>query len=291
MKQSVLVLGNGYLGNFLGNQLNGKEYLVWMASKNGTGDCHEADLGSRHSIEELSRRLPGSPGFVVHCASSSRGGPEAYRDVFVGGINHLVEVFPDARTILTSSTSVYPQVDGEVVDETSPANPERQTGQFLREAEEVLLGAGGIVLRLAGIYGPSRSVHLSRMIEGTASIESGAVSRCLNQIHRDDAAGAIVHLIESDPFPGGEIFNVADDCPISQRECYQSLAKLLEKPVPPESPPNMNRKRAWTHKQVSNEKLKSTGWTPRFPSFLDAVRDDSRLLASIRDQIDTGAGE
>lgn len=285
MSQNVLVLGNGYLGSFLGDLLNANGCRVWMASKNGTGDCHEADLGSRQSIEELSSRLPGSPDFIVHCASSSRGGPDAYHDVFVGGINHLVDAFPGARVILTSSTSVYPQVDGEVVDESSSANPDRQTGQFLREAEEILLGAGGIVLRLAGIYGPSRSVHLSRMIEGTATIESGEVSRCLNQIHRDDAAGAIVHLIESNPFPGGEIFNVADDSPISQRECYESLAEILGKPVPPEAPPDMNRKRAWTHKQVSNEKLRSTGWIPQFPSFLEAVQEDERLLPSIEDKI------
>lgn len=285
MSQNVLLLGNGYLGSFLGTQLNEKGYRVWMASKNGSGECYEADLGSRDSIERLADQLPGSPDFIVHCASSSRGGPDAYRAVFVAGISHLVEIFPDARTMLTSSTSVYPQVDGEVVDESSPANPDRQTGQFLRKAEDILLGAGGIALRLAGIYGPSRSVHLSRMIEGTATIESGEISRYLNQIHRDDAAGAIIHLIESNPFPGGEIFNVADDCPISQRECYQSLAEILDKPVPPEAPPNLNRKRAWTHKQVSNEKLKSTGWAPQFPSFLKAVQDDKRLLLSIEEKI------
>ena len=73
--------------------------------------------------------------------------------------------------IFTSSTSVYPQTDGSEVTEDSPADPDRETAQILRETEELILSKEGTVLRLAGLYGPRRSVHLERFLQGTATIE------------------------------------------------------------------------------------------------------------------------
>lgn len=279
---NILIIGNGYLGSYLVDQLSEHDEVgqVAVASKNGTGTCLEADLGDPTSIESLACALAFEPDIVIHCASSSRGGPDAYRQVFLFGARHLNQAFPSATKILTSSTSVYPQVDGSVVTEMTDANPERQTGQWLRQAEAEILSGKGIVLRLAGIYGPGRSVYLRRMREGTAKIESGEVSRWLNQIHRDDAAGAILHLIRQGEAISqfqSEIYNVCDDVPISQRDCYQGLAKILNLPVPGEAPPDLNRKRAWTHKRVDNRKLKATGWQLQFPSFLQAVEEDTRL--------------
>jgi len=275
---NILVFGNGYLGSHLVEQLRVSGlHHVQVASRHGGGDCLEADLGSLESIRAVRDALGSSqPDWIVHCASSGRGGPDAYRSVFVEGVKNLVTVFPESGKILTSSTSVYPQIDGSLVTEESPANPDRDTGKYLREAEDILLANGGIVLRLAGIYGPGRSVHLEKMLNGTATIESGEVSRWLNQIHRDDAASAIIHLIETG-LHRGEIFNVVDDHQMSQRECYESLAALLNRPVPGEAPPDKDRKRAWTHKQVGNAKIKATGWSPKFPSFVGAVQTDPRF--------------
>ncbi len=269
----ILVCGYGYLGSHLVADLKERGHRVAAASKHGSGeDCLEADLSQLSSIDALAAQLDFSPEWVVHCASSSRGGEDVYRQVFVEGIKNLTAAFPEATIMLTSSTSVYPHTDGSVVDEDTIAEPDRRTGQYLRQAEELLLDHGGIVLRLAGIYGPDRSVHYRKMLEGTATIESGDISRWLNQIHRDDAASAITHLIES---PAGnhrgQIYNVADDTPISQRHCYEQLATILDKPIPPEAAPDLNRKRAWTHKQVANAKLKATGWQPQWPSFLEAA--------------------
>jgi hypothetical protein len=49
------------------------------------------------------------------------------------------------------------------------------------------------------------------------------------------------------------------------------LAALFQKPLPPSGPKDLDRKRGWTHKQVSNAKLLASGWRPKFPSFADAV--------------------
>jgi len=65
-----------------------------------------------------------------------------------------------ARFVYVSSTGVYQQAGGELLDETSPAEPREGRPLLLREAERRLLreGAGeNIVVRLGGLYGPGRS--------------------------------------------------------------------------------------------------------------------------------------
>lgn len=284
-RSRILIAGHGYLGKPLAQELTEDGHTVSAITKTVDGinpnayPLQSCDLGDPLAVQSIAF----DPNIVIHCASSNRGGADAYRSVFRDGIDNLHRKFPNAHIFLTSSTSVYGQTDGSEVDEQSTAEPDRDTGRYLREAERNLIRYEGTVLRLAGIYGPSRSVHLKKFSEGTAAIESGDVSRFLNQIHLDDIISAINHLLsdEARPQTKGEIFNVADETPMTQRECYEGLATIFEKPIPPEAEPNLNRKRAWTNKKVSIEKLKSTGWSPKFPSFFDAVKNDPSLVESV----------
>ncbi|MDF1739925.1 MAG: NAD-dependent epimerase/dehydratase family protein [Verrucomicrobiales bacterium] len=286
-KPTILIIGHGYVGSELARQLDEEGYLVTAVNRTlddtpAPFPLVEADVSSLDSLDSLQSAVDW-PDWIIHCASSGRGGADAYRSVFLDGIKNIQDVFTETPIILTSSSSVYGQVDGSVVDENSETSPDRETSQILCEAESLVTRQNGIALRLAGIYGPERSVHLKKMLNGTATIESGEVSRYLNQIHRDDAAGAIRHLIgreETDHC--GRIFNVSDDEPITMRDCYEKMADIFELPVPPESEPDKNRKRAWTNKIVSNEALKATGWIPNYPSFIDALSGDPRLVPSIR---------
>ena len=229
------------------------------------------DLADEASLRAL--RLPALDA-VVHCASSGRGGVEQYQRVYVDGVRNLLAVFPGTCLVFTSSTSVYAQTDGSVVTEESPAEPGRETGQLLRAAEDLALAAGGVAARLAGIYGPARSVLLKKFFSGEATIE-GDGSRYVNQIHRDDAAAALALLVTT---RATGIFNVADNTSLAQREVYGWLAEHFQRPLPPNGPVDPNRKRGVTHKQVSNARLRALGWTPRYPSFRDAVMHDPELL-------------
>jgi nucleoside-diphosphate-sugar epimerase len=167
-----------------------------------------------------------------------------------------------------SSTSVYGQKDGEIVTESSSAEPDRETGRILLEAEKIALQSGGVVARLSGIYGPGRSMLLRKFLEGTATLENGG-GRLINQIHRDDAASALFCLMTHENASG--IYNVTDDTPASQREVYAWISEALQKPLPPPGPADLNRKRGWTSKQISNEKLHTLGWAPQFPSYREAL--------------------
>ncbi len=209
-----------------------------------------------------------SPDVLIHAASSGRGGADAYRAVYRDGMQNLLAAFAPGRAIFAGSTSVYAQTDGSIVTEDSPAEPDRETGRILLEAERVALDFGGFVARFSGLYGPGRSVLLRKFLSGDAVLEDGG-SRWINQIHRDDAARALVALATTSA--AGGIFNVCDDTPATQREVYGWIAGFFNRPLPPEGPADFSRKRGWTSKRVDNGRLRRLGWAPEFPSYAEAL--------------------
>ena len=266
----VLVAGCGYVGSALARLLHAQGWEVvgltrTPASAQALGNepfrVLACDLADREALASL-----GAFDAVVDCVSSSRGGADDYRRVYLEGARDLREAFPAARLIFCSSTSVYAQEDGATVTEASPAEPSRETGQILRAAEALVLAAEGTVARLGGIYGPERWALREKFLEGRAVIE-GDGRRFINAIHRADAASALSFLLTQPP----GIYNVADDAPTPQREAYAVLAEHFHRPLPPNAPPDLECKRGWTHKAVSNAKLRALGWKPIYPSFRDAL--------------------
>ena len=262
---NILIAGAGYLGSEIARQASPAHHIISL-TKSGENNHHPCDLSSPDQVTHFSKNHP-TPDLIIHCASSGRGGPPAYRSVFIEGCQNLITTFPTSHLLLTSSTSVYHQTDGSEVSETSPTHPIRETSQLLLQAERIVLAAGGTVARLAGLYGPKRSAILRKFLDHTAVIEESG-QRILNQIHLSDAASASLHLATR-KLPG--IYNVSDNHPTSQLECYQNLATHFGKPLPPRGPKNTSRKRAWTHKKILNTKLRASGWTPSYPSYLHAI--------------------
>jgi nucleoside-diphosphate-sugar epimerase len=286
---NVLIAGCGFLGEAAAAFFSSKGWDVLgltssiesAASLAGRPfPVQPVDLTSASSLAAL-RAEAGAFDCVVHCASSGRGGPEAYRQVYVQGCTQLSAAFPDTRLIFTGSTSVYAQTDGEWVDEDSPTEPSRETGRLLLEAEDATLAAGGCVLRLAGLYGLGRSVLLRKFLDGSATIEDGG-GRWINQICREDAARAIYQVALSGE--SATRYNVVDDEPATQHTVYGWIATHLNRPLPPEGPIDRDRKRGWTSKRVSNARLRSLGWSPEFPSYRVA-------LPSIAASLGVGVGE
>ena len=92
----------------------------------------------------------------------------------------------------------------------------------------------------------------------------------VNQVHRDDIAAALFLLAQSG---AAEIYNVVDDQPILLSECYKWLAGELHRPAPPSRPETKRRKRGDSNKRVSNKKLRALGWTPKYGTFQEAMRE------------------
>lgn len=260
----LMIAGNGFVGKVLARMARKEGWTVTTLSRSGTGDRHVniSDLGALRQLQKTSS----PPTHVVHCASAGGGGVEAYRSVYHDGAKHLVEVFPDAHHLFTSSTSVYPQVDGSTVTESSPTEMERETGKILLKAEECVLQANGTVARLAGIYGVGRSYLLKRFLAGQAEIEEEG-ARILNHIHHEDAASAVWFLLNHEHQARGQIYNVCDCFPKTQRETYEELSSLFGLPMPRSTERYLHSKRGWSNKAVSNQKLMDLGWLPKYPEF------------------------
>lgn len=307
----TVIAGCGHLGRFIAARLveSGQPVLGLTYSATSAADlntegipaipCDITSAGACRVAAEAARsRFAGIGGMrLIHCAASGRGGgPEQYRAVYFDGCRNLGAAFPEARFFFTSSTSVYSQTDGSAVTEDSTAEPDRETGRILRQAEREVLGAGGIAGRLAGIYGPGRSVLLRHFLEGLSRIDvrtedpATPDGRWINQIHAADAARAILHLLDLPPAETqGRVFNVSDSTPLTQRELYARLGAKFGRPLPPEGPPDASRKRGWTHKRVSNARLRETGWEPQYGDWFAALEGDSALVPSILAQVQSRA--
>ena len=271
----VLIAGCGYVGEATAD-------LFHSAGWNIEGWVHSKESAARLSVKPYPIRVidlsqgghvakrAGAFDMVIHCASSRGGGAEAYRQIYLNGARHLLETFPQAKILFTSSTSVYAQRDGAWVTEESETKPVREASRVLLDVEELILEKGGIVARFAGIYGPHRSALLSKFLNGTATIDP-IVDRFVNQVHRDDIASALFLLLHREAQTSAKIYNVVDDQPLLQSECYHWLAQRLNRPLPPTRKSEQPRKRGDTNKRVSNAKLHQLGWTPDYPTFVDAM--------------------
>jgi nucleoside-diphosphate-sugar epimerase len=271
----ILIAGCGYVGEATAD-------LFYSAGWNVEGWVHSKDSLSRLSAKPYSvhainlsqhgdvAKHAGAFDAVIHCASSRGGDAEAYRQIYLNGAHHLLETFPKARILFTGSTSVYVQRDGSWVTEGSETKPLRETSRILLEVEKLVLEKSGVVARIAGIYGPHRSALLSKFLNGKATIDPNN-DRFVNQVHRDDIASALFLLLNRPEQTSAQIYNVVDDEPLLQSECYGWLSQMLNRPLPPLRKSDQPRKRGDTNKRVSNAKLRRLGWTLQYPTFSDAM--------------------
>jgi nucleoside-diphosphate-sugar epimerase len=282
----ILIAGCGYVGQTTADLFHAAGWAVegWTQSVESAEallpkpfPVHAVDIADKVEVDART----GIFDAVILCASSRGGGADAYRRIYLGGARNLLDRFGGARILFTSSTSVYAQDDGSWVTEESQTKPARETGRILLETEELVLGQDGIAARVAGIYGPGRSALLTKFLTGEATIDLGH-DRFVNQIHRDDIAAALFLLLDR-PSPARGIYNMVDDQPILQSECYRWLAERLNRPVPPLEKSTSSSKRGATNKRVSNAKLHSIGWKPQYPSFAETM--ETSILRSFADII------
>ena len=203
---------------------------------------------------------------VVFCAAPGDSQQASYEAVYIGGTERVLQKLSSEghrprRVIFVSSTGVYAQDDGAVVDETSATVPTRYQGQVMLRAEAAARSAGwpACVLRCGGIYGPGRDGLIRRLRAQTASWPQGV--HYTNRIHRDDCVGMIVHILQRDDI--APVYNGVDDASADQNDVLRFLADRMRLPLPS---PAAQANRV-TGKQVSNALLRAHGYTCRFPTY------------------------
>jgi nucleoside-diphosphate-sugar epimerase len=264
----ALIAGAGYVGDALARALvaRGDDVVVLRRSAAPPppgARAFRADLAAPSTLDAL----PPAE-LVFYTAAADERSDAAYRIAYAEGVARLIErlartAAPPRRLLFTSSTAVYGQHDGEWVDETSATEPADFAGRRLLEGEALVRGAPfpGSVLRLGGIYGPGRASLLERARSGAR----GGVA-FTNRIHRDDAAGALLHLAL---LPAAEPCYVGVDCePATEADVLAGLAERLgvaaaEAPADAPSAP----RRARGSKRCRNARLLASGFRFRYPTW------------------------
>lgn len=143
-----------------------------------------------------------------------------------------------AALVYLSTTGVYGDTGGAVVDERTPPAPASARGKRRLDAETALrewaavTGAPLRILRVPGIYGPGR-LPVER-IAGGAPVVAESDAGPGNRIHVDDLAA--VSLAAADYQGELEIFNVGDGEHASMSEYFRVVARAAGLPPPPELP-------------------------------------------------------
>ena len=265
MSERVLVAGCGDVGLRVAKRLLARGDAVWALRRRPPPSDESGiqwlsgDLTDAGSL----RALPGGITQLVYLPTPDRRDEAAYRATFVDGLRHVMAALDGAtlqRVLFVSSSAVYGDHDGGWVDEATPVAPYGFNGRVLLEAEQWLATqpVRSITLRLAGLYGPGQLHLLDRLRAGQVRVPRQA-THWANRIHTDDAAAAIVHLLQlDDPL---QLYLGADDTPLPLDVLYDALAKLIGVDPPLDGPPPAGI----GSKRLSNARLRASGFVPRWP--------------------------
>lgn len=226
---------------------------------------YEHPLGDPYFI------LDGVTHLLISTPPDDRGDPTFYMHA-----EDLIKIPTLEWVGYLSTTGVYGDRAGGVVDETSELRPNSKRGSRRARAEmewyELLHHYGFPVhmFRLAGIYGPGRSA--------LDSVRAGVARRIdkpghvFNRIHVEDIVQTLIASMEK-PNPGAA-YNLADDDPVPSWKVITYACELLGLEPPPLMPYNeadlapITRSFYNDNKRVSNQRIKTElGVQLKYPDY------------------------
>lgn len=179
-----------------------------------------------------------------------------------------------------STVGVYGDQDGNWVDETTAPKPNNARTEARVEAERAWLRFGeetGVtvqIFRLAGIYGPGRSVF-DKLRDGTAR-RIRKDDQVFSRIHVEDIARVLEASIARPR--AGAIYNVADDEPAAPGDVVTYAADMMGMKPPPEVPfeeadlTPVARSFYEGSRRIGNARIKSElGVTLRYPTYREGL--------------------
>ncbi len=273
----LLIFGFGYSGRAIAKAANQAGMEVWATSRDPASVAPQAGVTI---IPFDSAELPirDAASIVATAAPDDAGDPVLAR---------YATQIRDSRSLkwigYLSTTGVYGDRDGGWVDEDTPVAPQSARAQRRVQAEaawsEFAANRAVDIFRLAGIYGPGRSMF--------DDLRQGAARRVVKpghlfgRIHRDDIAAGVLAAMRQTPQPGKRIFNFSDDVPAASADVVVEAARLLgvEPPAPVPyaqaaakmSPMGLS---FWAeNRRVANAKTKAAlGIDWKYPSYRQGLR-------------------
>lgn len=242
-----VIVGCGFVGKRLARILVERGEEAVAVTRTGVS------LGGVESVErdvtDADLNLPDADR-VFYLVSAGGRDADAYRAAYVEGLRNTLAA-TEAPVVYSSSTGVYETDDGSWVDEETEVEPTEERTRVLLRAEE-LARERGTAVRFGGLYGEGR-VGVGRYL-GDTTVKSGY----LNLIRGEDAATALLAAHEGDD----DLYVAVDNEPVHRHELARWMSERVGRPhgelVDETRSPN---------KRCSNERLRSTGWTPEYPTY------------------------
>ncbi len=270
MKETISILGCGWLGLPLGAFLTGKGFGV-KGSVTRPERFEELRtegilpfrivLDPEVSGDDVSGFLE-SDILIVDIPPARRDDIESYHLEQFASLLRVVRASSVKRVLFISSTSVYPPLD-RAVKEDDAADPVSPSGRALLAVEELLRSDGAIqttVLRFCGLIGYDRDP--SRFLSKMSSLANAA--QPVNLVHRDDCIRIVHEVIRQRAW--GEVFNACSPGHPSRGDYYAKAAARSGKPLPPLS----GEAGAVPFKIVDSSRLeRALGYRFRVPDPLD----------------------
>ncbi|MFF9624428.1 NAD-dependent epimerase/dehydratase family protein [Streptomyces griseosporeus] len=159
-----------------------------------------------------------------------------------------------------------------------PGTPAQAGMEALRRVEDVVLAAGGAVLRYGAFYGPGAIDDQVTLVRKRQYPLVGRAGGHSSWIHLDDAASATVLAVEQ---KARGVFNIVDDDPAPANEWLPYLAQCAGAKRPMRVPVWLARLLAGDQAVImmtegrgfSNAKARrELGWEPRYPSWRQGFR-------------------
>jgi nucleoside-diphosphate-sugar epimerase len=232
-----------------------------------------ADVTDRTALDQVT--LPDAE-VLVYCVAAGRAADATYRTLYVEGLTNVLASLSARgvvvrRVVFASSTAVYGQCHGELVDEDGRAEPVRYNGRRMLEAEAVAASFGvaePLAARLGGIYGPGRTRLVERVRAGLEPVGEAMRDPHTNRIHVEDAARALAFLATCAAPP--RVVNVVDDHPARRSEVVRWLAARMAVDVPAaveEGPKAAGPPERSDDKRVANARLRALGFDLTYPTY------------------------
>jgi nucleoside-diphosphate-sugar epimerase len=281
----IAVLGCGYVGaEFARLARRSGHEVIGIVRSEVSRDRLRAEGLRAEAFDILSgdwAALPARVDAVVYAASTGGGGPEAYALAYDVGVRRALAwatAVGATGFVFTSSTGVYRQDDGGLVDEESVVGG-APTADAILAGERAVMAARFVrarVLRFGGLYGPGRH-HLVDQLRRGDNVIGGRVDHFINYLHRDDAAASILAALTGGP-EGVRTYNVGDGVPVTKMELAEWIAARLGQASPvfdaaaPAGPRVAKGGRTQPSRIVATGRIRSElGWKPRFPDIFQGL--------------------
>jgi UDP-glucose 4-epimerase len=262
VRHALVTGATGFIGRHLVKELQRRHVRVTVLTRTpgraasiwprDTVTVLQGDLGR----EDIAANFSVGYDTVFHLAgyahaedADSVAAKAVHRAVTVDGTRAVIHAALEAETrclIFASSVKAMGEGTDGCLDETTAEMPTSCYGCAKREAEKLVLAAGGAknmrttVIRLPLVYGPGNRGNIPRMISAIDRRRFPSIQKVKNMrsmIHVEDVVQALLIAAEN-PEASGQVYIVTDGGAYSTGEIYRAICQGLGRKIPGWSVPS-----------------------------------------------------